>query len=70
MPLAEYRYGREEMLSLLLDDPPLLQDLAKIPMLCHPQALKPLSLMPLTEIEQVRGMAGQVRLGSAQSHAV
>ena len=53
MPLAEYRYGREEMLALLQDNPPLPSDLSKVPVLSHVQPLQPLALIPLTEIEQV-----------------
>ena len=54
--LAEHRYGREEMLALLLDDPPLPPDLSKIPVLSHAQPLQPLALIPFTEVEQVKGV--------------
>ena len=60
LPLAEHRYGREEMLALLLDNPPLPSDLSKIPVLSHVQPLQPLALIPFTEIEQVRGMEGGI----------
>ncbi|XP_076131454.1 GRB10-interacting GYF protein 1 isoform X1 [Alosa pseudoharengus] len=53
--LADYRYGREEMLALYIKDnkvPEQLQDKEFAPVL-QEQPLQPLALVPLTEEEQV-----------------
>ena len=51
--LAEYRYGREEMLALFhekYDTPP---DLLACPSVCTEETQKPLALIALSEEEQV-----------------
>ncbi|XP_075440215.1 GRB10-interacting GYF protein 1-like [Ascaphus truei] len=52
--LAEYRYGREEMLALYVKDnkvPEEMQD-QEIAGILHEEPLQPLALLPLTEEEQ------------------
>ena len=53
MLLAEHRYGREEMLCLYQENPPLPSQMADIPDLVRREAVQPLALLPLTEQEQV-----------------
>ena len=53
LALAEHRYGREEMLSLFQENPPLPSRIARIPDLVRTEATQPLALIPLTDQEQV-----------------
>ncbi len=56
--LAEYRYGREEMLALLglaADNHPAVPDpLRAFPLIVVEDVQEPMSYIPLTEDEQVR----------------
>ncbi|XP_070560830.1 GRB10-interacting GYF protein 2-like isoform X2 [Ptychodera flava] len=57
--LAEYRYGREEMLALFRKIPTIPPDLDDFPHLVSKECLHPLALIPLTEEEQ-RSMSQSV----------
>ncbi|XP_054709856.1 GRB10-interacting GYF protein 2-like [Uloborus diversus] len=50
--LAEFRYGREEMLALIPKDPDLPEDLKEFPHLVRDKFQVPLALTPVTEEEQ------------------
>ena len=52
-PLAEHRYGREELLQLFSDDTTLPSDMPNLAPVTRKQLLIPLSFMPLSEEEQV-----------------
>ncbi|XP_041377891.1 GRB10-interacting GYF protein 2-like isoform X2 [Gigantopelta aegis] len=50
--LAEYRYGREEMLALFQEKYETPADLLTCPSVCSEETQKPLALIPLSEEEQ------------------
>ncbi|CAF91982.1 unnamed protein product, partial [Tetraodon nigroviridis] len=55
--LAEYRYGREEMLALYVKDNKVPEDMQdkEFAAILQDEPMQPLALVPLTEEEQVRG---------------
>ena len=53
LQLADHRYGREEMLCLYQENPPLPSRMANIPDLVRTEAMQPFALLPVTEQEQV-----------------
>ena len=52
--LAENRYGREEMLALMPDQPTRPPMNSELESILLDEAITPLALLPLTEDEQVR----------------
>ncbi|KAJ8389308.1 hypothetical protein AAFF_G00121730 [Aldrovandia affinis] len=50
--LAEYRYGREEMLALYIKDNKVPEDMQEFAAILQDEPLQPLALVPLTEEEQ------------------
>lgn len=53
IPLAEYRYGKEEMISLHPDVVLFPTDICDVPTIVRQTILQPLAFVPLTEEEQV-----------------
>ena len=51
--LAEFRYGKEELLQLFVQDSELPTDMPLIPPICQTQTSLPLAFIPLSEEEQV-----------------
>ena len=51
--LADYRYGREEMLSLFTESSPPPDQVRKHLTIFSKEIQKPITMMPLTEDEQV-----------------
>ena len=51
--LADYRYGREEMLALFTPSPKMPEELAEFSAVITEKGQEPLALLPLTEEEQV-----------------
>lgn len=54
IPLAEHRYGREEMLLFYSDSPPFPHNMANIPTLVRTQPVSPIAMFPPTPEEQVK----------------
>ncbi len=52
-PLAEHRYGREELLQLFGEDLAIPPDMVSLPPITRKQQLVPLAFMPLSSEEQV-----------------
>ncbi|KAI1902563.1 hypothetical protein AGOR_G00017170 [Albula goreensis] len=50
--LAEYRYGREEMLALYIKDNKVPEEMQEFAAILQDEPLQPLALLPLTEEEQ------------------
>ena len=53
LPMAEYRYGREELLHLFSEDITVPPEMPHLPHITQIQFTMPLSSMLLTEEEQV-----------------
>ena len=53
IPLAECRYGKEEMLSLYPNPVIYPVSIANLPTIVRPNCIQPLAFIPLTEEEQV-----------------
>ena len=51
--LADYRYGREEMLALFTESAPPPDQVKKHQSIFSKEIQKPITMMPLTEDEQV-----------------
>ena len=51
--LAEFRYGKEELLQLFTQDPKLPSDMPLLAPICLAQPSTPLAFIPLSEEEQV-----------------
>ena len=51
--LAEFRYGKEELLQLFVDSAELPADMPPLPPISHDHSSSPLAFMPLGEEEQV-----------------
>ncbi len=56
--LAEYRYGREELLQLFSEELSLPTDMVDLPPVTRKQQLVPLAFMPLSSEEQVSRARG------------
>lgn len=52
--LAEFRYGKEELLQLYVESPEMPQNMASVPPITKVRPSVPLAFMPQTEEEQVR----------------
>lgn len=52
--LAEYRYGKEELLQLYTEDLPAPNDLPNIATVTRTEVVTPLAFIPLSEEEQVQ----------------
>ena len=59
LPLAQYRYGREEMLLFYSEQVPYPEEMALIATLARKEIIPPLAISPLSPQEQV-GVARQV----------
>lgn len=53
LPLAQYRYGREEMLLFYTGDVPFPKDMSVIHALARNDTIAPLAISPLSPQEQV-----------------
>lgn len=51
--LAEFRYGKEELLQLFMDSPELPVDMPPVPPISIENSTSPLAFMPLSEEDQV-----------------
>ena len=51
--LAEFRYGKEELLQLFVEKPDLPEDMPHLPPISIPKPSPPLAFVPLTDEEQV-----------------
>lgn len=51
--LAEFRYGKEELLQLFVESAELPEDMPPLPPISHTHSSSPLAFMPLGEEEQV-----------------
>ena len=51
--LAEFRYGKEELLQLFVNNPERPADMPMVPPICVTQPSPPLAFVPLTDDEQV-----------------
>ena len=53
LPLADHRYGKEEMIALYPDPIVYPQDMSNISTIVRPNRVPPFAFIPLTEKEQV-----------------
>lgn len=52
--LADYRYGKEEMLALFNEEVKIPEELVMFESICRSRPVLPLAFQPLTEEEQVK----------------
>ena len=52
--LAEFRYGKEELLQLMVENSEVPPDMPLLVPICRPQPSLPLAFVPPTEEEQVK----------------